>query len=208
MLLLVIPCSYRKKWSGQIEKQSFTPEEETKFEDNIGELRAEFLAGRRKYQASFRDEPVPALDRYEGLLYTTQDSLRPSLVSAIRHGWVTLVILSGGYGAVTASERIHWYNQQFDLEHWRAHGLAKSICRFAEALCPEAVLGFFKFPSQAPEYEHIFDDVVLMSGSRAKKYTFPSYAQLSQSLVDIVLDTAQRGTSKSEVLGFGGNLTD
>jgi hypothetical protein len=27
MLLLVIPCSYQKKWSAQIENQSFAPEE-------------------------------------------------------------------------------------------------------------------------------------------------------------------------------------
>lgn len=123
MLLLVIPCSFKKKWSNEIEKQSFTREEEVKFESSIGELRSEIIAGRRKYQALFRDKPIPALDRCSGLLYTTQDSLRPNLVSATRRRKVTVLILSGAYGAVTASERIHWYNQQLELDHWRTHRL-------------------------------------------------------------------------------------
>jgi ribosomal protein S18 acetylase RimI-like enzyme len=76
---------------------------------------------------------------------------------AIRRSAVQVVILSGGYGAVAASQRIRWYNQRFEFDHWLEHKLPEALSKFANGLQPDNVIGFFKSPSEAPEYEQIFD---------------------------------------------------
>jgi cytoplasmic iron level regulating protein YaaA (DUF328/UPF0246 family) len=79
------------------------------------------LDGRRKYEKTFRDNPIPALDRYNGILYRTDVSLKETIAAAIRGSAAEVVILSGGFGAVTASQRIQWYDQRFEFDHWCKH---------------------------------------------------------------------------------------
>lgn len=150
MKLIVIPCSWCKLWSHQIQNESFSLNEEDRFEDHIGDLRPSVLLGRKKYQNMLKDKSVPALDRYNGILYKTDSSLRARLSEAIRQAAVQVVILSGGYGAVTASQRIRWYNQPFEFDHWLQHKLPEALVRFAEGLKPDSITGLFKSPSEAP----------------------------------------------------------
>jgi ribosomal protein S18 acetylase RimI-like enzyme len=67
-LLLIIPGSFGKLWSYQIWNETFSSDEEVKFEDNIGDFRSILLDGRRNYEKIFKDKPVAALDRYNGIL--------------------------------------------------------------------------------------------------------------------------------------------
>jgi hypothetical protein len=107
--LLVIPCSGRK------EPRLDMHLAEVKVGDLIGaETRAILEEGRRRAFALsstqlHEESPLlPALAYYAGQPYATA-GVRNGLMGAVRAG-VHVVIVSGGYGAVRAEERIHPYN--------------------------------------------------------------------------------------------------
>jgi len=166
----------------EVRNETFGPREEVKFEDHIGEYKQHILEGRRDYETKFIDDPVPALDRYNGVLYTIDSSLRQCLANAIRKSGVQTLILSGAYGAVTASQRIYMYNQPLDLDHWRRYKLPEAVSAFAETFHFNVVIGFFKSPSDSSQYEKIFDDATEISKSKFKKCTFANYRLLVESL--------------------------
>jgi hypothetical protein len=70
---------------------------------------------------------MPAFQRYTGALY---EAAGESVVEALREGWAIL-ILSGGYGIVTADEPIGYYDARFELKRWPADLIGKVIVEYA-----------------------------------------------------------------------------
>lgn len=81
---------------------------------------------------------LPAWQRYTGTFYRTA---RPALYAAVSAG-TNIVILSGGYGAVTATEHIGDYEMVLRLRDWPSGVLEQSLLDHARRTTPFAVVAF------------------------------------------------------------------
>ena len=82
---------------------------------------------------------MPAWKRYTGTFYET---CRPTLTRAITAD-ANIVIISGGYGVVTAREPIGWYEKKMKLSDWQPDGvLERSLLEWAHNTHAESVIAF------------------------------------------------------------------
>ena len=134
--LVVIPCSSSKrKDSGYAERGGDS------MLDSLPVGLADELRAQRARNASTAqlDESVlmPAIERYTGYLYRTAGATLDALVNSS----AGVLIVSGGYGVICATERIGWYSQSFTSAMW-PHGLVgRCLSAYAEAVRARVVIG-------------------------------------------------------------------
>lgn len=118
--LFVIPCSGKKTYS------SAHYDNKTSIANNLpADLQDQFLKARRtlREQIAFDEEHlIPAWLRYDGYFY---QGAREALETAISKN-LNVIILSGGYGVLLATERIGTYKQRLNLSMW-PKGLLQSV---------------------------------------------------------------------------------
>lgn len=110
--LLVVPCSKSKSLGGQptgtgTSILSLLPEH---LSERLIQARR-MLAGPAHLDDSL---VMPAWRRYSGHLYQAAGN---AIHEAITHD-IPVLIISGGYGLVTAQEQIGWYDRRFALSDW------------------------------------------------------------------------------------------
>lgn len=118
--LLIVPCSGAKQ-EGGLEDVRSTPITEELSED----LARRLIAARRPVLAKAdADERylMPAWQRNAGMFYSCAEPALEQAVSAKLH----VLILSGGYGVLKASESIGTYSTRMNLAHW-PHGLLQEV---------------------------------------------------------------------------------
>lgn len=81
---------------------------------------------------------MPAWQRYIGTFYK---NCRPSLAAAAA-GSANIVIVSGGYGVVTATEPVGWYDKRFTLADWPPSCLERALLYRAAQTHAESVIAF------------------------------------------------------------------
>jgi hypothetical protein len=132
---LIIPCSKSKdEFEGSAQGISIT-------EALPAELAREFAVVRErvKHRIPFNERIiVPAILRYSGTLYQKGRYGLRALVESGCH----IVILSGGYGAVLATEPIGVYNVALKPSWWPNQILERILLAYAKARSVESVRGF------------------------------------------------------------------
>lgn len=83
-------------------------------------------------------ELMPAWKRYTGTFYKT---CQPTLARAVAED-AKLVIVSGGYGVVTATEPIGWYDKIFKLSDWPPGCLQNALLDRATRSDAHSVIAF------------------------------------------------------------------
>ena len=136
--LLILPCSGAKRRVGQDVQSGPAITESLP-----NELADELLQARtRVKQLVPFDETVllPAWQRYNGALYKAGRQAIGDLMQAGAH----VLILSGGYGAVRATEAIGHYEARLTLSWWPAHILQRVLITYAQhnAISAVRVCGF------------------------------------------------------------------
>jgi hypothetical protein len=128
--LLVVTCSSGKARGGQVlgagSEVSLWPEA-------LSAARARVLASAQADMNAM----MPAWRRYTGTFYRYA---RPALVDAATTGH--LVIISGGYGVVSAEEPIGWYDKQLRLSDWPPGLLESSLISAARHASTQTVVAF------------------------------------------------------------------
>lgn len=149
--LIMIPCSKSKqKESGLSEHSGHS------VLDTLPTGLADELHGQRTRNASTAqlDESIllPAIERYTGYLYhttgTTLDCLNKSSAGVL--------IISGGYGVICATESIGWYSQRFKPGMWPNDLIGRCVEAYAAAVSARIVVGFF---SASSSYAKMFRKV-------------------------------------------------
>ena len=134
--LLVIPCSKAKQDRTGIGEGGAT------ITDSLPtDLAQELLEARQHVKERIRiDETtlVPAMRRYAGSLYQAAGDALYDLAQAGCH----IIILSGGYGAVLASEPIGLYNQILKTSWWPHHILERVLIAHAQRVGLSSVRAF------------------------------------------------------------------
>jgi hypothetical protein len=127
--LLILACSWSKN-PDNLSELSFQPIEEVVAISFLkDESRNLILQGRAMLDATIDSSskiPIPALDRYNGRMYTV-NHFRETIAQVVRQDRAYVMILSGYYGVVTATERILKYNKELEVDHWVHHGLPQGI---------------------------------------------------------------------------------
>lgn len=123
--LFIIPCSKKKKpYAGKVEKGPSI------FDELPPDLADQLDAARKaNYARAHISETtlVPAWKRYNGTLYV---SVGKSLENAVAEGW-HILILSGGYGVVLASEPIGIYEAVFRPSWWKNRLIERVLAAYA-----------------------------------------------------------------------------
>lgn len=118
--LILIPCSGSKS-SGGTSARGCAP-----LTDDLPQSLAERLVSARGAvlsKAEFDDrELMPALQRYQGMLYSSAGQALQGGVDAGLH----VLIISGGYGAIKAAEPIGYYSTRLVLSAW-PRGLLEEV---------------------------------------------------------------------------------
>jgi len=96
------------------------------------------------------------LDRYNGFLYTSSPDFRNIVKNAHLKQDMYILIMSGGYGLLTPSERIFYYNKKMDAKYWNLHGLPKVIENYITNNKITHVFGFF---SVSTDYLKIMNSI-------------------------------------------------
>jgi hypothetical protein len=119
-VLLVVPCSKRKSRGG------FPGVRDDTGYPWSSELRA---ARARLAGTASVDERLllPACERYTGNFYGAAGPALGGAAAAAAH----VVILSGGYGIVTAAELIGWYERKLSSGDWPLGLLGRELMRYA-----------------------------------------------------------------------------
>ena len=146
--LIIIPCSRSKQKESGLSQHSGDS-----VLDTLPTGLADELRGQRTRNATSAqlDESVllPAIERYTGYLYqtagTTLDWLNKSSVGVL--------IISGGYGVICATESIGWYAQPFKPRMWPNDLIGRCLEAYAAAVSARTVVGFF---SASSSYAKIF----------------------------------------------------
>jgi len=155
-ILIMFPCSGRKNDEGY--RETFNENEEKHAVDYIKKTRY-LLASGRKELFSYIDPNSPvlsALDRYNGHLYNSSPGFRNTIKEAYSKNNIHILIMSGAFGILTPSERIHNYDKQMAAMYWRRHGLPKIIEEYIEQNNITHVYGFF---SRTTDYIKIMKSV-------------------------------------------------
>lgn len=146
--LIMIPCSRSKQKESSLSEHSGHS-----VLDTLPTGLADELRGQRTRNASsvHLDESVllPAVERYTGYLYqtagTTLDWLNKSSAGVL--------IISGGYGVICATESIGWYSQPFKPGMWPNYLIGRCVEAYAAAVSARTVVGFF---SASSSYAQMF----------------------------------------------------
>ena len=149
--LLIVPCSGEKRATGDTTgrgpsiTQRLPPE-----------LARELLDARRQAKSWAKvDESrlVPAWQRYSGAFYQAGGQ---ALDQAMKRG-AHVIILSGGYGAVLATEPIGNYDAKLSLSRWPNRLLERVLASYAERYRLQLVRAF---ASKTTNYRKILERVV------------------------------------------------
>jgi hypothetical protein len=165
-ILLIIPCSKAKCLGGSIEVagRSILDELPPDLARRLSAARAALASVSRLDEAHL----MPAWCRYTGRLYAAaRDDLKAALGSGrLPH----LLILSGGYGVVRATDPIGWYDRALSLRDWPSGLLGDVICHYAKLHGLSAVRAFAgssttyaKALRSAPWHSYGLTDVILKS---------------------------------------------
>jgi hypothetical protein len=131
--LILLPCSKGKALGGSADRSPGIAD------DLPGKLRAELLAARERvaHVAKLDDSRLlPAWRRYTGECYQTK-----AVEKAVALGAHVLVI-SGGYGIVLATEAIGWYCRTLQLGSWRGRLLERCIESYAKRQKLQVAIAF------------------------------------------------------------------
>jgi hypothetical protein len=132
--LIVVACSGTKRTGS-------SPTTGTSVLDVLRRDLSDELSYRRRRNAEQAaiDEStlLPAIDRYDGALYTAGRSAIKSLV----HRGAGVLVISGGYGLVLADEPVGMYEQVFRPAMWPGRLIQRCLAGFAEATGVRQVIG-------------------------------------------------------------------
>ncbi len=154
-ILVIFPCSSSK--SEHVARHTYSVEEEQRVMDFLDDTGNFLLAGREGNRPYINTESalIPAIDRYSGFLYKTED-LKEAVSKAERKGGVHGLILSGGYGIVRPSERIHSYNRRMNVSYWTRHRLPDVIFEYIER---NRIIEAYAFVSRTTDYAKLLERV-------------------------------------------------
>ena len=141
-VLIIFPCSAKKQKNDTYE--TFTKDEERKVIDYIVNTK-DYLLNGRKGMESYIDKNsglIAALDRYNGFLYSV-DNFRESLREIYFRKDIHILIMSGAYGILTPSEKIHYYRKLMNAKYWKKHCLTKIIEEYIDRNKITNIYGFF-----------------------------------------------------------------
>ncbi len=141
--LVVIPCSKRKAIGG-LSKVGVAGGELPVWSPALDKARASVAA------AAQRDDRLllPAWQRYTGTFYTHAFE---ALTEATRQH-APVLILSGGYGVLEATEPIGWYERRLRLGDWPPRLLGREIAHYAEQ---RGLHSLVAFAGGASAYAHV-----------------------------------------------------
>lgn len=149
--LLILPCSSKKQPTGEVTESG------PSIAQSLGsELAQELLDTRRRVRSWAKiDESrlVPAWQRYSGSLYQVGGQ---ALRQAMKRG-AHVIILSGGYGAVVATEPIGDYEARLRRSCWPNRLLERVLVNYAERQRLQSVRAF---ASKTTDYRNILERVV------------------------------------------------
>ncbi len=143
--LIVIPCSARKdnlRGNGSAGPSIL---------DSLIPATATLLRQARKENAprAQLDERSlePAWKRYRGSFYAAAEQALARVVGAGHH----VVIVSGGYGVVTATEPIGLYEARLKLSNWPIGLLGRCLCEYARSHSLTDVVAFMPSTTDYPK---------------------------------------------------------
>ena len=136
--LLVIPCSGSKRSGGRSMDSTGASILDALPADLAAELRARRAENAR---SAVLDESalLPAVDRNTGHLYRAAGTALGTLIESA----AGVLIISGGYGVVTAAEPIGWYERVFQPAKWPDRLIGRCIASYAAAVNAKSVVGLF-----------------------------------------------------------------
>ncbi len=154
-ILVTFPCSGSK--SEYVRRRTYSFEEEHRVMDFLDETDEFLLAGREGNRPYINTESalIPAIDRYSGFLYETE-GLREAISHAERKRGVHGLIMSGGYGIVRPSERIHSYDRRMNVSYWTRHRLPDVIFEYIER---SRITEAYAFVSRTTDYAKLIQRV-------------------------------------------------
>ncbi len=154
-ILVIFPCSGSK--SEYVGRHTYSVEEGHRVMDFLGDTGKFLLAGKEGNRAYINTESalIPAIDRYSGFLYRTE-GLREAISTAERKRGVHGLIMSGGYGIVRPSERIHSYNRRMNVAYWTRHRLPDVIFEYIER---SRITEAYAFVSRTTDYAKLLQRV-------------------------------------------------
>ncbi|MGV0005442.1 MAG: hypothetical protein ACNYPG_02245, partial [Candidatus Porifericomitaceae bacterium WSBS_2022_MAG_OTU9] len=124
--IFVLPCSGRKDNNPTRHKGTaigeFLPDSLHK------ELARQRKRNATRVQLGKKENTAMAVDRYDGLLYRIARTAIRSLMDKKAH----VLILSGGYGLVTATEAISMYNHKFTASMWKHKIVERCLASYAK----------------------------------------------------------------------------
>lgn len=157
-ILILFPCSGDK--NPYVYRETFSPDEERRIMGFIRVTRDYLISGREELARlpniiDFDSEPLSALDRYNGELYKVPN-FREKIREAYLEEGIHILIMSGAYGIVFPSERIHYYKKPINAAYWKKYGLPGVIEEYIEKYKISFVYGFF---SQSTDYMKIVKNI-------------------------------------------------
>jgi hypothetical protein len=200
--LIVLPCSGAKRDDPVVTRGKW-----------IGEyLPASLAAELREAQAAikarlaFHEEAlVPAWQRYDGTLYRTGREAIAGLMEAGAH----VVILSGGYGLVSATEPIGNYNTILKRAWWPRRVLERALVAYAGQA---GLVSVRSFASATTAYRQVLqrvswqaegvEDALLVMPERRPGGLLKSPATLGEALVALHAGKLTTGWRSSYGLGL------
>ena len=152
---MIFPCSGSK--SEYVGRHTYSVEEEHRVIDFLGDTGKFLLGGREGNRPYINTESalIPAIDRYSGFLYGTE-GLREAISQAERKRGVHGLIMSGGYGIVRPSERIHSYDRRMNVSYWTRHRLPDVIFEYIER---NRITEAYAFVSRTTDYAKLLQRV-------------------------------------------------
>ena len=136
--LVVIPCSGSKRRGGRSPDLTGASTLDALPAGLAAELR-DMRAKNARSALLNESDLLPAAERNNGHLYRSAGAAIGALVKSS----AGVLIMSGGYGFVSAAEPIGWYEQVFRPSKW-PHGLVgRCIAGYAEAVNATTVVGLF-----------------------------------------------------------------
>jgi len=163
--MFVLPCSERKAPSAGIRRGPSV----TRFLPR--NLARELMAQRtRNAEKTGIDESTlePAIDRYDGTLYQTGRSAIGKLMEKGAH----LLIFSGGYVVVLATEPIGMYDSRFRPSMWHDRIVERCLAAYAEEAAVTTVIGIMSGSTgyadvfRRTEWPSILSQVLLVTPER------------------------------------------
>lgn len=197
--LIVLPCSDRKK-------KGTVAEPGKRIEEYLPpSLASELREARAAIKGRDEEALMPAWRRYDGALYRTGRQAIAGLMEAGAH----VVILSGGYGLVSATEPIGSYNTILKRAWWPHGILERALVAYARQAGVVSVRGF---ASATTDYRKVLqrvpwrvegvEDALLIVPEAQPGGLVKSPATLGEALVALHAGTLTAGWRSSHGLGL------